>query len=44
MRGDAGKSKKIVERKIAVADRVQTVSGDAGKAEFARNGVAIDGE
>src|SRR5258708_2099760 len=44
MRGNAGQRKKIVEREIPVADGVQAVPGDAGKAEIARNRVAVDCE
>ena len=44
MRGDAGKRKEIVEREIAVADRVQAIRGDFGKAKLAGNGGAVDGE
>src|SRR5712671_542308 len=44
MRGDAGKCKEIVEREIAVADRVQAIRGDFRKAKFAGNGGAVDRE
>jgi len=35
MRGDAGEGEKIVEREVPVADGVQAVPGDAGKAKLA---------
>ena len=42
VRGDAGKREKIIESKIAIADGVQAVGGDAGKSEIVSQGVAID--
>ena len=44
MRGDACERKKIIERKVAIADGVEAVRGDSGKTEFARDGVAVDAE
>ena len=44
MRGDTGKSKEIVQGKIAVADRIETICRDAGKTKFAGNCVAVNRE
>ena len=44
MRGDAGKGEKIVEREVPVANGIEAVGGDAGEAEVARQGMAVDGK
>src|ERR1700681_454799 len=44
MRRDARERKKIIEREIAVAHGIEAVRRNAGKAELARDGRAIDSE
>src|SRR5208282_4243188 len=44
MRGDSGECKEVVERKIAIADGIQAVGGDARETKIAGDGLAIDGE
>ena len=42
MHRERGKRKKKFEREIAVADGVQAIGGDAGKAQIARERLAIE--
>src|SRR5467141_2632351 len=44
MCGDSAEREKIIEHKVAVADGVETVRGDACKSKLARNRVAINRE
>src|SRR6202030_2412506 len=44
MRGDAREREKIIEGEIAIADSIEAVGSDAGKAKLARDGVAVDAE
>ena len=40
----ASRERKVFEREIAIADRIEAVRGDARKAEIPREGLAIDGK
>src|SRR5690242_1511218 len=42
MRGYSREREKIIEREVAIADRIEAVRGDARKTQLARNGVAVD--
>ena len=44
MCGDAGEREQIVKREVPVADRIEAVCRDAGKAQLARNGHAVYGK